>query len=394
MLTREHSTQLDELLRLTVAALDIPAEIRAAAVAEYEGVAAWLRDSWPGVAGEIYPQGSMRLGTIVTPVTDSCDYDLDLVCRLWLTKDVSKRELKRIVGAALRDYIATRAPGSIRLKEGKRCWTLIYPGQRFHMDVLPAIPNDEVEDSRDAIWLTDRQLVRWQPSNPIGYADWFKGRMTAETRRLLLAEAAARGIEVEQVPPDSVKTALQQTVQALKRHRDLHFEDDPELAPASIILTTLAAQAYTGGASVFDVLTEVTALMPELVQRQEDIYVVANPVLPEENFADRWRSMPQRAEAFFDWAEAAHADVVGLGDRLGLDRLLEALGANLGLEPAARAARGYGARMRDRQRAGRLTTSPAGLLATTPLTGALGTRAPTHPNPRHTFHGAARRPLR
>ena len=123
MLTRERSTQLDELLRLTVAALDIPAEIRAAAVAEYEAVAAWLRDSWPGVAGEIYPQGSIRLGTIVTPVTDGCDYDIDLVCRLWLTKDVSKRELKRIVGAALRDYIATRpraASGSRRANAAGR----------------------------------------------------------------------------------------------------------------------------------------------------------------------------------------------------------------------------------------------------------------------------------
>lgn len=394
MLTRERSGHLDELLRLTVAALDIPAEIRAAAVAEYEAVAAWLRESWPGVAGEIYPQGSIRLGTIVTPITEGCDYDVDLVCRLWLTKDVSKSELKRIVGAALRDYIATRAPGSIRLKEGKRCWTLIYPGQRFHMDVLPAIPNDEAEDSPDAIWLTDRQLVRWQPSNPIGYADWFKGRMTAETRRLLLAEAAIRGIDVEQVPPDSVKTALQQTVQALKRHRDLHFEDDPTLAPASIILTTLAAQAYTGGASVFEVLTEVTALMPELIERDDGVYIVANPVLPEENFADRWRSRPQRAEAFFDWAQAAHTEFVGLGDRLGLDHLLEGLGANLGSEPAGRAARGYGTWIRDRQRTGRLTTSPAGLLTPAPLTGALGTLAPARPNPRHTFHGEAPRPPR
>ena len=75
MLTRERSTQLDELLRLTVAALDITPEIRAAAVAEYEAVADWLSDSWPGVAGEIYPQGSIRLGTIVTPITDGCDYE-------------------------------------------------------------------------------------------------------------------------------------------------------------------------------------------------------------------------------------------------------------------------------------------------------------------------------
>jgi hypothetical protein len=383
MLLRERSNQLNQLLRLTVAELDIPAAIRAAAVAEYEAVAAWLRDSWPGAAGEIYPQGSIRLGTMVTPVTPGCDYDVDLVCRLWLTKEISKRELKRLVGVALRAYIETRPEGSIRLEEGKRCWTLVYLDQRFHMDVLPAIPNGE--SPPDAIWLTDRDLSRWQPSNPIGYADWFAGRMKTETRMLLEAEAATRGIDVEEVPPESIKTALQQTVQALKRHRDLYFDAKTKLAPSSIIVTTLAGRAYTGGNSVFEVLVDITERMPELVERENGVYLVANPVLQEENFADRWQGKPDRALAFYDWIEAAHTDFAGLGHELGVDRLLEGLVANLGAEPTERAGRRYATGLTSRRRAGRITTGSTGLLS---IVGA-GQPEPAAvvPNPRHTFHG-------
>jgi hypothetical protein len=394
MLLGERSQQLDELLRLTVAQLDIPPVVRAAAVNEYEAVAAWLRDSWPGAAGEIYPQGSIRLGTIVTPITKGCDYDLDLVCRLWVTKDISKRELKRLVGEALRAHIRTRPEGSIRLKEGKRCWTLTYPGQRFHMDVLPAIPNAD-EESEHAIWLTDRELVRWQPSNPIGYADWFAGRTAIETRMLLEKAAAQRGIDIEDVPAETVKTPLQQSVQALKRHRDIHFEDTPQNAPASIILTTLAAQAYEGGGGIFEVLVEVTQRMPELVEQRDGAYVVANPVLEDENFADRWRGHSARASAFFDWIEAAHGDFAGLGQQSGVDRLLEALAMNLGREPAERAGRNYTANIRQLQRAGRIRTTSSGLLAAAPAASAVIRPRPLIPsNPPHTFHGRTVEPQR
>lgn len=394
MLLGERSQQLDELLRLTVAQLDIPRAVRVAAVKEYEAVAAWLRDSWPGAAGEIYPQGSIRLGTIVTPVTPGCDYDLDLVCRLWVTKDISKVELKRVVGHALAAYISTRGEGLIRLKEGKRCWTLEYPGQRFHMDVLPAIPNLD-EQSPDAIWLTDRGLLRWQPSNPIGYAEWFAGRTAIETRILLEAAAAERGIDVEAVPRETIKTPLQQTVQALKRHRDIHFEEAPQNAPASIILTTLAARAYEGGSSVFEVLVDLSERMPKFVEQQDGLYVVANPVLDDENFADRWQGHPERANAFFDWVEAAHEDFTGLGRQSGVDRLLEGLAKNLGHEPVERAGRNYTANIRELQRAGRIRTTSSGLLAAVPAASTvIRPRTPVPTNPPHTFHGRAVKPQR
>ena len=84
------------------------------------------------------------------------------------------------------------------------------------MDVLPAIPNAEA--APNAIWLTDRDLRLWQPSNPIDYADWFHARMRQDFLRE--HEFLAKSMDVVDVPSWQVKTPLQRTVQALKRHRD------------------------------------------------------------------------------------------------------------------------------------------------------------------------------
>src|SRR5438067_1705817 len=88
--------------------------------------------------------------------------------------------------------------------------------------------------------------------------------------------------------------------EALRRHRR-----------AAIIITTLAARAYTSGGTLYDVLVDVTEKMPELVEERNGTYWVANPVHPEENFADRWRRHPGRDRNFFDWIEQAHAHFSG-----------------------------------------------------------------------------------
>ena len=118
------------------------------------------------------------------------------------------------------------------------------------MDVLPALP--DVEAQPNGILLTDRELVRWQPSNPVDFADWFYAQMAREYREA--REVLAKQMDVEDVPAWYVKTTLQRTVQALKRHRDLYFADAPEDRPASIIITTLAARAYPGAGSLYEVL--------------------------------------------------------------------------------------------------------------------------------------------
>ncbi len=130
-------------------------------------------------------------------------------------------------------------------------------GAKFHMDILPAIPDDynwliqlgvPYVFARYAICITDKDRWHldpdWPRSNPKGYAGWFRQRMITvfESQRKFLAEQLRANIE--DVPDYKVKTPLQRAIQILKRHRDIMFANDPDGMPISIIISTLAAHAY------------------------------------------------------------------------------------------------------------------------------------------------------
>jgi hypothetical protein len=241
---------ISTLLQGAVEALDIPPELHRAAELEYARVGGWLADH-ADVGGEgwrVYPQGSFRLGTVVQPEgTD--EYDLDAVCLRAIAKEqITQTRLKADIGHVLEQYRRARAEdpdGPTRQKERKRCWTLFYPAP-FHFDVLPAIPNPEMAPS--GILLTDKALHRWQYSDPIAYAVWFRERMRRELveKRMRLAEA--QRIPPEQIPDATVKTTMQRVVQVLKVHRNRYFANDLDRRPASILITTLAAHALRGRA--------------------------------------------------------------------------------------------------------------------------------------------------
>lgn len=246
------------------------------------------------------------------------------------------------------------------------------------MDVLPAIPDAEAKPN--GILLSDRDLHEWQHSNPIGYANWFRGRMATEYHQLREAAAVAKRLDVEYVPDWEVKTTLQRTVQALKRHRDIHFAESPEDKPASIVITTLAAKAYRGEASLFEVLVDVVGRMPDLIDNRDGVLWIPNPVQPEENFADRWRSHPARAQAFFDWMDRAQQDFTGFGEERGLDRIVTKLAESFGSDAANRVGQRSAETVKRAREDGLL-----GISAGTGMLGAAHKRAV----PPHTFHGDA-----
>ena len=166
------------------------------------------------------------------------------------------------------------------------------------MDVLPAIPDPD--DWGEGILLTDKNLKYWQRSNPVDYSEWFKSRMIDEFVRLREATMVLMdAVEVEDVPEWKVKTTLQRTIQALKRHRDIYFQRREKDKPASIIITTLAAKSYVGGGTLHDVATTVVRRMPEFVEQRADGFWVPNPVQQSENFADRWREYPEAGKCVF-----------------------------------------------------------------------------------------------
>jgi hypothetical protein len=330
--------QLDEILEHIGDALDLSEQLREEATRFYEAVGRHLArpDSQLfSYSPAIYPQGSFRLGTMVRPVTKGCDYDVDLVCVLLLTKSqTTQANLKELVGAELETaYQAI-------MKEGRRCWTLRF-NVRFHMDVLPSIP--DVELGGTSILLTDTDLTRWQCSDPKAYALWFEAQMATVVTAMKEAAAFHLRASVDQIPDWKIRTPLQRAVQILKRHRDLYFRDRIECRPASIIITTLAAQAYAGERSVVDALKGISEELSLKAQPIDGHFYIPNPVNPKENFADRWNEDPERAKHFLTWVQRLDRDLeTWIGTEGGLYRLSESMGPAFGSDVVAKGFESYG----------------------------------------------------
>ena len=368
--------QLDELLRSSIESLDASDEEYRLAVARCNAVGQFLAGYWDSAStgGEVYPQGSMRLGTVTRNLHRDDEIDIDLVARRDLPEaSVSQAELKADIGHGLGLFVRSGSEGLLSLEEGRRCWTLHYAG--LHLDVLPALP--DANEGGAGILVADTRLRRWLSSNPIGYADWFHAAMRTEQleKRKILAE---RGVEAAGVPNWAVKTTLQRTVQALKRHRDIYFADDLAERPASVIVTTLAAKAYRGEGSLHDGLLNATSAMSALVENENGVYIVSNPVQPKENLADHWKDEPHRVRRFFEWVEQARLDFAEIDSQRGVNSVLEKLARVFGEQAAERAGRTSGINLFQARRGGRLAMAAG--------TGSLVTKRQGVIRP-HTFHG-------
>ena len=289
--------------------------------------------SLSGFSPVIHPQGSLLLGTCIKPVGDEDHYDVDLVCLLEAMKTQhTQKDLKERVGHELKLYVQMHAMKH-RPHRGRRCWKIEYAeGDKFHLDVLPAIPDESgyrglmlrqgrssVIGGKDiadlAVAITDeehpgfdRLSADWNVSNPKGYAAWFQAWQAEESLRRR-DEAVRRGIvaSIDELPEHRVRTPLQCAIQLLKRHRDAMFDGDP-LKPISVIITTLAAQAYRGERTITEALETILRNMPDGMESSQGAWVIRNPVNPAENFADRWADDPQLEANFFEWLETARRD--------------------------------------------------------------------------------------
>ena len=173
MTISQREQQRDLLLGLAISSVDIPNSMYELAIRRYEDVGRWLAlcAEQHDTNGEVYPQGSFRLGTVVRPIGRD-QYDIDMVYRWDVTKEsVTQAYLKADVGDHLDRYVNGHPEGRPRLEERTRCWTLVYTSEPFHMDILPTIPDPK--GSHNSVLLTDRTLKEWQHSNPIGYSQWF-----------------------------------------------------------------------------------------------------------------------------------------------------------------------------------------------------------------------------
>jgi hypothetical protein len=336
--------------------LDISPADYIRAVDSYNAVAEWLNQGfalheYPQCNREpdVFPQGSINLGTIVRPIREGkeADFDIDLVCELKNSIVMVPKDVKGQVGNRLKKNQIYKDKLD---SEGKRCWTLNYAksqGIGFHMDILPSIPDVIPLDIKITHKDETTDSYSWRYSSPKKYADWFRKQnktfgVFVKSQKQQLFETALKGDgatrlfeKVEDVPEQLVRTPLQRTIQILKRHRDVYFlEKNSDHKPISIIITTLAALLYNGENDIYDSLINIIEKLRKfsgyienaqfrlnedvawgkLITRfQEDgvwKWKIVNPTNEKENFADRWHENSNaRAKVFFDWLEQIYKDV-------------------------------------------------------------------------------------
>ena len=327
----------EDVLEAIAEAIDIPKHLEQVARDRYQSIGNWLdRDasSIKQFDPEVSPQGSFLLGTVIRPVGDADEYDIDLVCRLNATKqDFSMGELKKAVGVEIAGYATAHKMGK-EPEDGRRCWTLEYADDaNFHMDILPSLPDEAtyrvlMEKSgnvalatdqgirEQAIAITDKTHPKynvhcdeWPVSNPKGYGIWFQSQQSDAvlTRKRAIMESDRVYASVDDVPDYKIKTPLQRAIQLLKRHRDTMFNGDDD-KPISIIITTLSAHAYNGEQTIGEALRSILKNMHLFIEDRGGVKWVANPVNPMENYADKWLEAPQKEKNFFSWLEKARRD--------------------------------------------------------------------------------------
>lgn len=355
------TTLANRRLEALIELLEIPPHYYELAQKRNRSFGEWLHRPESSIAKftpDVYPQGSFRYGTVVRPLLRSDEYDLDLVSEIRaLSKtDLSQHDLKQLVGDEVKAYAESHGLKNPP-REKKRCWRLDYADEvHFHMDILPAVPEErgiqqslsrkmmEKEFARNAeelarytIAITDmrhpqyRAVSRdWPSSNPKGYARWFEAQMRPVAEKRFLASANDRvHASVDDIPVYQWKTPLQRAIQILKRHRDVMFQSDPEGKPISMIITTLAAHAYGQESQLYEALVNIIDQMPQFVRREEPR--VPNPVNPDEDFADKWKTDPRLETNFWQWHARVKADVEYLAGRLGTDELKGFADRRLGL---------------------------------------------------------------
>lgn len=356
-LTPEQKIQFNEILEGLGKNLDISETQYNAVAKSYEAVGLHLakHDSPLGKYDpEILPQGSFMLGTMIQPIHEDDDLDVDLVCQLVGKQDTwTQFDLKQAVGEQLKTNGTYKK--MLREPDGRRCWTIDYSEDaNYHLDILPCIVDsgyrillekafsatDQAEANTLALRITDNtednyetetNHLNWLKSNPFGYARWFFNQASLDfVKAELLSEA------IQPIPSYSKeRLPLQRVIQILKRHRDMMFDGDED-KPVSIIITTLASRAYQKETNIIDALLNVTSSMRDLViekystKHGKYIKWVENPVNSEENFADKWVDNPKRQTNFYNWIAQVQKDLAEITSLRGLHHIQGSLEKSMG----------------------------------------------------------------
>ena len=301
---------------------------------------------------KVYSQGSVAIGTTIKPIAQE-EYDLDFVCE----KNMNPFDLFQLI----KDNLKNNEQYKNIVEEKKRCVRINYK-RNFHLDILPACPVKN-NSSQTGILIPDKELKRLLPSDPKGYISWFKNKSSSQIRADKVIEP------LPQYQNTLQKSNLQYTVQLMKRHRDIFFQDQSDQSPLSIILTTLCGEYYIDQQNILDSMKHVINTI--ITKDTKEVY---NPVNPEELFSEKWNESPELYNKFKCWVKTLEADLESLKEEENMKEiLLRMFGENITqpiLDELEKRESIYSNRKR-------LSISSSGILSS----------SKSNPVPRNTFYG-------
>ncbi|WP_166694032.1 nucleotidyltransferase domain-containing protein [Fibrivirga algicola] len=299
-------SDLDDLLNRLGESLQLDPTRRRLAEERYKSVADYIeRDEafFKNALLSVYPQGSFRIRTTAKPYKQN-EFDLDFVVHLdFLTgKNYPPMEVLNQLERRLRENDTYKG----KIERKNRCIRIVYAND-FHMDITVGCQETFHEENR--IIVPDRKTKTWTGSNPVGYGDWFTAKATLlpQQQERLQKAYNARNMKIRASadlpaePAYEFKVPLERSVQILKRRRDVYFYRQEELTTASIILTTLAAEAYQGELSVFETIDRIITYIeqkPRNIFGRIQPFQVLNPANAKENFSEKWFEDHTLFEAF------------------------------------------------------------------------------------------------
>lgn len=289
---------------------------------------------------DLRSQGSVRAGTVNRP-SGAVRFDLDVLCWMeFISGSRSPSQVWQLVWAALGEHGVYRD-----MREPKsRCIRLRF-ASGYDLDITPAIPDSSRPEPM--LWVPDKKLETWSPSNPIGFCDsWLKPiadrlpttltAFAAHTMQKGVTALNSRSDNIEPLPEDEgfEKAPLRRLIQLVKHFRNEGYKTDDKDRPSSILLTTITAKAYEEALlaqhtslNAF-VVHVVTGLKHEIgyseVQGEHRFHVMNPADDRHENFAEKWTL--NTYTKFIKWTdglssqvtELLNTEVKGLDERIGL----------------------------------------------------------------------------
>lgn len=290
------------------------------AVTAYTALAEYIKTKNQDWDVEVFPQGSFELGTVIRPVNDEDQYDVDLVILINKPSFDDPKKLRDTI----QNFLESHGRYDGKIEEKKQCLRVIYSDSaQFHMDVVCAVPTEY--DNEKIIDIAKKDEVgngyNYSESNPKGYIEWFKRAMKYES---VLQEARlhdsrfSASTQIQELSLAKMKTPLQQAIRILKRHRDIYFQNNLDDKPSSIIITTLCALCYEDAklynperANVYSTVKLMLERFPMYISPNTNWeYNLSNPSYAPENFLFKWNTNERLKNNFSEWIKKAQIDIV------------------------------------------------------------------------------------